>query len=170
MTLTKTFRLSLITACTLLISSTPMTVGRGSVRALVKNAPQTEARQELARARGATAKYHDVAEAEADGYVNIGLNLPGEGLHYVNFSLIDGTFDPEQPEVLLYASVDGETGLHLVAVEYLVPLSPNPPTGFTGDDDEWRQDTEGFGLWELTVWLWLQNPEGVFADDNPRIP
>ena len=29
--------------------------------------------QELAAARSATAKYHDVAQAEADGYVNIDL-------------------------------------------------------------------------------------------------
>jgi hypothetical protein len=34
----------------------------------------------------------------------------------------------------------------------------------------WREDSEGFGLWELNVWLWLDNPDGMFAAKNPRIP
>ena len=38
---------------------------------------------ELARARNATAKYHDVAVAVADGYVQRGYG-PGEGFHFVN--------------------------------------------------------------------------------------
>ena len=37
--------------------------------------PATE--EELAMARKGTAKYHDIAEAEADGYVDIHLYLPG---------------------------------------------------------------------------------------------
>ena len=45
--------------------------------------------KELTTARSATAKYHDVTEAEADGYINIGFYLPGEGYHFVNFGLID---------------------------------------------------------------------------------
>jgi len=128
--------------------------------------------QELAMARKATAKYHDVSAAEADGYVDIGLYLPGEGYHWVKSSLIDATFDPSQPEVLLYAPVSGENRLEFVGVEYLVPLdlSPNPPSGFTGDDDVWRMDSEGFGFWEVNAWIWLHNPEGVFSHDNPRVP
>ena len=125
--------------------------------------------KELTTARSATAKYHNVTQAEADGYINIGLYLPGEGYHFVNFGLIDGIFEPEHPEVLLYiADEDGD--LRLVGVEYLVPLSANPPEGFSGDQDVWRSDTEGFGLWELNAWIWLRNPEGIFADDNPRVP
>ena len=112
------------------------------------------------------------AQAEADGYVNIHLYLPGEGFHYVKFSLIDAAFDPEQPEVLIYAPVSGENRLELAAVEYLVPLafSPNAPAGFTGEADQWRHDTEGFGVWELNAWAWLHNPEGIFSHDNPRVP
>jgi len=132
--------------------------------------PATE--QELALARKGTAKYHDIAEAEADGYVDIHLYLPGEGFHWVKPSLIDGTFDPSHPEVLLYAPVPGESRLQLVGVEYLVPLavSPGPPAGFVGDADEWRKDSEGFGFWEVNAWIWLTNPEGIFGHDNPRVP
>jgi len=127
--------------------------------------------QELAQARKATAKYHDVAAAEADEYVNFDLCVSGEGCHYIKFSLLDDKFDPAEPEILIYAQAPNEDRLRLVGVEYLVPiaLSPDPPAGFTGDVDEWRMDAEGFGLWELNAWIWLHNPEGVFAHDNPHI-
>ncbi len=128
--------------------------------------------RELAAARAGTARYQNVEQAEADGYVNIDLYLSGEGFHYVNFSLIDGTFDPAHPEVLLYAPVGDDSKLRLVGAEYLVPLalSAEPPQGFTGDADEWREDSEGFGLWEINAWIWMNNPEGIFGHDNPRIP
>ena len=126
---------------------------------------------ELANARAATAKYHTVEAAEADGYISINFCEPGEGCHWLNPSYVDGTFDVEHPEILLYAP--GENGLRLVAVEYVVPISLLPggaPEGFTGDEDHWRDDTEGAGLWELTVWLWLNNPNGMFEQHNPRVP
>ena len=170
----KTLRLSLIpvAVCALLIGNATMTRHSAVALAVAKNQLSTATEQELARARSATARYHDIAQAEADGYVNIDLYLSGEGFHYVKFSLIDATFDPEHPEVLLYAPVSGESRLELVGVEYLVPLSlsTNAPEGFTGDVDQWGRDTEGFGLWELNAWIWLHNPEGVFSHDNPRVP
>ena len=126
--------------------------------------------RELAAARSATAHYHDLARAEADGYVNISLYIPGEGLHYFNASLLDDVFDPEKPEILLYAPVPGEARLQLIGVEYVVPLSARRPEGFTGNADRWREDTEEFGLWELTVWLWEHNPMGIFTFLNPRVP
>ena len=128
------------------------------------------AHKQLAAARSATAAYHDVARAEADGYVDIGLYIPGEGFHWVNNSLIDGTFDPSKPEILLYAPVPGEDRLQLVAVEYVVPVTEPRPSGFVGSADQWRMDEEEFALWELTVWLWEHNPNGVFTHLNPRIP
>jgi hypothetical protein len=126
--------------------------------------------RELAAARSATAKYHDIAQAEADGYVDINLYESGEGFHWVKPSLIDAEFDPAQPEVLLYAPVPGEQRLQLVAVEYLVPLSEPRPAGFTGSADVWREDVEEFGLWELTAWIWEHNPNGLFTYLNPRVP
>jgi hypothetical protein len=126
--------------------------------------------QQLAAARSATARYHDVAQAEADGYVDIDLYIPGEGFHWFNASLVDGTFDPSKPQVLLYAPVPGEARLQLVAVEYLVPVDAARPEGFAGAADVWREDEENFGLWELTVWLWGHNPNGLFTHLNPRVP
>jgi hypothetical protein len=123
----------------------------------------------LASARKATARFHRVEQAEAEGYINLNFCEEGEGCHWLNPSLLDGQFDPTRPEILLYVR-DGE-GWRLVGVEYVVPLSMSPgvaPEGFTGDADHWREDSEGVGLWELTAWIWLHNPNGMFEQHNPR--
>jgi hypothetical protein len=127
--------------------------------------------QELARARAATAIYHNVDRAIADGYVRATEFESGEGYHYANFALMDGNFEIERPEALLY-TVGPDGQLRLAGVEYMIPLalSDEAPEGFTGEEDLWREDSEGFGLWELNVWLWLGNPDGMFAARNPRIP
>lgn len=125
--------------------------------------------RELAQARRATAKYHDIANALADGYADGNLYTAGEGYHYINPLLIDGTFNPEQPEVLLYASRPGEDGLKLVAVEYVVPNTFSVPEGFTGDADVWQSE-EPFPIWVLNAWIWLTNPSGTFTFLNPRVP
>jgi hypothetical protein len=125
--------------------------------------------RELAQARRATAKYHDIANAEADGYVNGNLYTPGEGYHYINPLLVDGIFSTEQPEVLLYASRPGETRLKLVAVEYLSPDTFPVPEGFTGDDDVWERE-EPFPIFVLNAWIWRHNPNGIFTFLNPRVP
>ena len=170
----KTFRvvLTLMAVCSLLVGSAPTSAQTTSNPGNDGNNLSALTEHELAQARAATAKYRDIAQAEADGYVNFNLHLPGEGFHYIKFSLLDGNFDPEQPESLLYTLVPGENRLELAGVEYLVPtaLSADAPEGFTGDADEWGHDTEGFGLWELNAWIWLHNPEGVFGHDNPRVP
>ncbi|HWP45271.1 MAG TPA: hypothetical protein VNO14_18660 [Blastocatellia bacterium] len=127
-------------------------------------------RRELARARRATARYHDIEKALEDGYVDINVFIPQMGYHYLRPSILDGTFDIEKPELLVYALTPNSRCLRLVAVEYAVPLdqSPTAPEGFTGEADVWHANEE-FGLWTLHVWIWFPNPEGVFAELNPRV-
>lgn len=168
----KTIRLSfaLVAVCSLLVCAAMTT--RKAVAFADKRDLSAATEQELARARSATAKYHDIRQAEDDGYVNFNLYETGEGFHYIKFSLLDGTFNPAEPEILLYSPVPGENRLELAGVEYLIPLtlSSGQPDGFSGEADHWRMDAEGFGLWELNAWIWLHNPEGMFAHDNPRVP
>ena len=131
------FRPSLIfiAVCSLLIGSLSLTAHSKSAVVATPDNLSAATNQQLAQARRATAKYHDIARAEADGYVNINIYEGGEGLHYVNFGLVDANFDPEHPEVLLYAPVPHENRMELVAVEYVVPLSLSSvaPAGFAGD-------------------------------------
>lgn len=125
-------------------------------------------RRELAQVRAATAKYHDISKALEDGYVDIDVFIPGMGFHYLKPSLLDGTFEVDKPELLVYAPQNNR--LRLVAVEYAVPLdlAPTPPEGFNGDADHWHRNEE-FNLWTLHAWVWLHNPHGMFAEFNPRV-
>ena len=131
-----------------------------------------ETQRELARARRATARYHDLSRAIADGYVDINVFIPNMGFHYLKSDILEAQFDPERPELLVYAQDLCEGRMRLVAVEYAVPinLSPGaPPEGFTGNADDWHRN-EQFGLWTLHAWIWLKNPDGVFAELNHRVP
>ena len=128
-------------------------------------------RRELARARMATARYHNITRAIADGYVDIDVFIPNMGFHYLKPAVLDETFDIERPELLVYANLNNENRLRLVAVEYAVPtsLTATAPEGFTGDSDHWHRNDE-FSLWTLHAWVWYPNPDGVFAELNFRVP
>lgn len=159
-----------IAICCLLIGSAAMTTGTTSAAAspaVDDLSPATN--HELAQARSATAKYHEFARADADGYEFLQC-VPGEGFEYVNWSLVDCNFDVEHPEALHY--IASGNGLKLVGVEYVVPVAcmATPPPGFTGDADEWEFEAEGLPIWALRAAIWLPNPEGMFAEHNPRIP
>jgi hypothetical protein len=122
---------------------------------------------ELQQARAATAKYRNIDNAIRDGYVDIAVDVEHMGHHYMNTSLVDGTFDIRHPEILVY-NRDENGKQVLVAVEYAVPLTDPMPEGFTGSQDVWN-DTSGFPLWLLHAWVWAYNPDGVFNWTNESV-
>jgi hypothetical protein len=122
---------------------------------------------ELQRARAATARYRNIENALKDGYTNIGVDVENMGHHYMNTSLVDGTFDIGKPEILVYNG-DEHDGFELVAVEYAIPLSQPMPSGFSGTGDVWN-GTSGFPLWLLHAWVWAYNPDGVFNWTNSSV-
>jgi hypothetical protein len=127
---------------------------------------------QLDQARDAAAKFADTADAEAAGYVDIGLLVPNMGWHYLNAELKDdGKFDWTKPELLVYADDPCGGKRKLVAVEYAIPLSMSKraPAGFVGKADEWDAN-QTFQLWTLHAWVYEFNPDGVFAPFNPRVP
>ena len=79
--------------------------------------------RDLAAVRAATANYHNVEVALADGYVSTGecVEVPGlgvMGVHYVNFGLVAAPgVSLTAPEMLLY--VNAPSGPRLVGVEYM---------------------------------------------------
>jgi len=93
--------------------------------------------QQLATARTAAMQYPTVASAEAAGYRKVTGYLPCIGAHYIKIPLIDATFDPAQPEMLLYDSAK-EDG-RIVGLSYYVVSGFNPPEGFAGPNDTWHQ-------------------------------
>lgn len=122
---------------------------------------------ELQQARAATARYRNIENALKDGYTNIGVDVENMGHHYMNNSLVDGTFDIRNPEILVYNG-NAEEGFELVAVEYAIPLTFARPAGFTGSLDVWN-NTSGFPLWLLHAWVWTYNPDGVFNPTNSSV-
>jgi hypothetical protein len=127
----------------------------------------------LAKAvKAQAARFNSMKQAEKAGYVQgspcIAIPTGGMGYHYLNNPLIDGTFDPMQPEVLVYApTANGK--LKLVAVEYIVlDLGQDAPT-FDGQAfDDGGTPTPG-PHWSLHVWLFEENPDGLFAPFNPNV-
>jgi hypothetical protein len=129
-----------------------------------------ECRAQLAQVRAATAKYHDVQTAIADGYAPLSPCValpsgPAMGIHYVNIPKVDATLDVADPEVLIYLP-DAEGDLTLVAVEYMIPTaySPNAPQLMGQHFHPGPQST-----WTLHAWIWRNNPSGMFADFNPKL-
>lgn len=132
---------------------------------------QSTLASELLDARFSTVRYRDINNAIADGYVDINVVVPHMGVHYLKSGLVDATFDPSHPEILVYNTIRPGGPPTLVAVEYAVPLnlSQNPPEGFTGNLDVWDEN-QTFGLWLLHAWVWYPNPTGVFSGTNPLVP
>lgn len=139
--------------------------------------------QQLAAVRAATAQFQRVEAALEQGYISTGAcaALPGVGamgVHYVKPSLMrDAGFDPLQPEVLVYEPKKNGK-FKLVAVEYVIFRAPWEAAGNTGSpmfgDVPFVQSfgEQAHGLpdhYELHVWLWRHNPEGMFAQWNPRV-
>lgn len=121
--------------------------------------------RDLVPVRQATAQFHDVSAAEAAGYVNTGFCVPGMGYHFVNVALVDGGVDATQPEALVYAPTD--TGLELVAVEYIAVNESGAPSLFGHEFEE--AFFLGNDTYTLHAWVWKGNPDGLFHHTNPSV-
>lgn len=131
---------------------------------------------DVAAARQATAAFHDVSKAESAGYGStidiLGCfenpGVGGMGLHYVDFTLVDGVVDATAPEAVVY-EMRSNGQLKLVGLEYIVPAGlvdpANPPMLF---GQEFHAHPV-LPLWVLHAWIWAPNPLGMFADWNPRV-
>ncbi len=152
-----------------------------SMATVVLARPPVDLTPELTAARAATAKYNSVTKALADGYLATvdcveappagppGA-LGGMGFHYVNLGLMDPFVDPLTPEILLY--VPTAAGVRLVGVEYLAVDVGQPAPVLFGQTMNGPMAGHGPGQpdhYDLHVWLWEANPDGIFADWNPNV-
>lgn len=101
------------------------------------------------------------------------------GFHYGHPGrLQDATIDPALPEVLLYAPTAGG-GKRLVGIEFMVHQdawagagNTTAPTvaGRTFDaPDPNHPDPNIRPFHTLHVWIWEENPDGMFAHFNPSV-
>jgi len=153
-------------------------------------AQQPSADAQLAQAKAALARYQDPIAAVHDGYFStvgcmefptgggeghMAYQAGGMGVHFLNTSLIGPALDPTRPQVLIYEP-NGDK-LELVAAEWFLPVMPNvkeAPRVF-GQSLQGPMEghapimPEGLHHWDLHVWLWKNNPSGMFSPTNPNV-
>jgi hypothetical protein len=127
----------------------------------------------LKSVRTATARYHSSTQSIMNGYQpnNHCVSAPGlggMGYHWVNPSLVDPVFDPLKPEVLLYATGAGGK-LQLVAIEYIVINVGQPRPMFGDQPFDIGGTPTPVPHWSLHVWMYEENPNGMFVNFNPNI-
>jgi len=139
--------------------------------------------------RKAMEKYQDYKVAIRDLYLSTvgcihysGEKIPDHmvyakgamGVHFVNLT-VKGPPDPMKPNVLIYEPVG--KSLKLVAVEWLVPLTPDVKEAPTLFGQKFMGPMEGheplipkeFVHYDLHAWLFKENPLGMFAATNPKV-
>ena len=145
---------------------------------------------ELQSVRKLLDKYNDPIVAVHDGfYSSVGCisypNGGGEGamqyapgamgVHFLNMGNVGPKLDPSKPQVLIYEPVGDK--LRLVAAEWFMPAElagGKAPSVFgqeLGGPMEGHKPLMPDGLhhYDLHVWLWKTNPEGVFSPTNPAV-
>jgi hypothetical protein len=137
----------------------------------------------LVGAKAAAARYHSVEQALKDGYSGVDepcVASPGGtmGHHYVNEALMaDDTIDVVRPEMLLYVpKANGR--LQLVGLEYwkrdadgsLATSADRPVLFGRPFDGPLPGHTPNMPVhFDLHVWLFADNPSGLFAPFNPSL-
>jgi hypothetical protein len=138
---------------------------------------------ELQAVKAATARFHSFEQAERAGYSIAGepcvaSPLGTMGIHAVNAELMDDpTIDPLRPEILLYVpNADGK--LTLIGIEYwkadadgdLATAGDRPSVLGQPFDGPMPGHNPTMPVhYDLHVWLWQDNPSGLFAPFNPRL-
>jgi len=145
---------------------------------------------ELLAVRASLAKYEDPLVAVRDGYFStVGcIDFPhgavdgpvtyppgAMGVHFLNTANIGPKLDPAKPQVLIYEPVGAK--LKLVAAEWLMPVAASggkAPEIFGQTLAGPMNGHEPIMPAELThydlhVWLWKDNPKGVFTSTNAAV-
>lgn len=154
--------------------STPLSASR------VEAAP--EANGALTALRQGTSRFQRFEEAQAAGYSTritpcwAHHSNGAMGYHYGNTSLFDANVDLQAPEVLMYEPQKGGH-LKLVGMEYIVPIDAWKQAGHDTSNPNDRPELLGqkftphsfLPIYKLHIWLWRNNPQGTFADWNPKV-
>jgi hypothetical protein len=144
---------------------------------------------DLAQVRAGLEKYQDPIVAVHDGYFStlacveyqkgaqghMQYTPGGMGVHFINLRAIGPKLDPAKPQVLLYEPVGDR--LRLVAAEWFVPTevaSAGRPTIFGQElqgpmEGHEPLQPQGLHHYDLHVWLWKENPAGLFSATNPAL-
>jgi hypothetical protein len=94
---------------------------------------------ELAIARDTAMKYPTVKDAKAAGWRQITPYVPGIAAHFMNFGLVDGKFEIDKPEMILYDGTGDDA--RVVGLSYYIRQDGDaePTQGFTGNNDHYHR-------------------------------
>jgi hypothetical protein len=138
------------------------------------------ARDDLQRAKSATARYHSIVQATRAGYdpgpAPVCVEEPPLGVmgyHWENVPLMeDAVLDPTRPEILLYVKKPNGNW-RLVGLEYYIEadqVSSRPSLFGVPFDGPFAPHHPGQEVhYDLHVWLWEDNPSGLFFPFNPTL-
>jgi hypothetical protein len=165
-------------------------VATNAANGQVKRTDQPTLPANLTATRAALEKYQDPIVAVHDGYFStlgcvdypkggagmgeMAYKPGGMGVHFLNSALIGPMLDSLKPQVLIYEPVGDR--LRLVAAEWFVPtaIAKEAPMIFGTKLDG---PMEGHAPvlpaelhhWDLHVWLWKANPNGLMHPTNSTI-
>jgi hypothetical protein len=143
---------------------------------------------QLARARAATNKFHNIANAEQAGYgllpdqagitcIADPMGMGAMGVHRAHVDLVgQPSLHVRHPEALVYRPTADGT-LQLAALEYVVikadwELHHSGVPHLFGQKFNFTDAGNRFGLppyYSLHVWVWYHNPAGMFEMFNPNV-
>lgn len=114
-------------------------VGPHPWTAITSNADCNRLKAELTLAKAVALKYPTAADALAGGWSRVTGFVPGIAAHYMKFSSVDGTFDIEAPEMLLYDGGGPEARVVGLSYYMIHPGTAEPTQGFTGANDHFHR-------------------------------
>lgn len=146
------------------------------------NDQKKQANELIRVVRESTARFRDVAAAEAEYYkLNFGCvsgpDVGAMGLHYVNMPLVgDGKLDATRPEIVIYEPLPNGR-LRLTGADFLVlaeawDATHDGPPELMGQLFHYFESPNRFGLpafYTLHVWAWKDNPSGSFVNWHPNV-
>ena len=97
------------------------------------------------------------------------------GVHFLNMGNVGPTLDPQKPQVLIYEPVGDK--LVLAAAEWFMPEQVAGGTAPTIFGQTLYGPMDGhepimpaaLRHYDLHVWLWKDNPQGVFESTNAAV-
>ncbi|MDQ6689440.1 MAG: hypothetical protein M3Z18_02920 [Gemmatimonadota bacterium] len=145
---------------------------------------------DLQAARAALAKYSDPFVAVRDGYFSTlacmdfpngvadgSMDYPpgAMGVHFLNRANIGPKLDPAKPQVLIYEPVGDK--LVLAGAEWFVPVAAAGGSAANIFGQTLAGPMDGhepimptsLRHYDLHVWLWKDNPRGVFTSTNASL-
>jgi hypothetical protein len=157
--------------------------GHSSASATQQHKPGPQDGALVKAVRDATEPYRNVSKAMQDGYGLLfgcvsGGDYGAMGLHFVNAARVfdNAELDLTKPEIVLYEPLPNGR-VRITGADYLVIAAdwdakhPGPPE-LMGQLFHLFESPNRFGLpafYTLHVWAWKNNPNGTFANWNPRV-